>query len=1575
MAIQTPKFQKFVSDKILSSLSEKYDAEWSIDDIKIDFMDEVIINGIVFQDQNGDTLLAADRLKVDIGLFNLFNQEIRLDEVILDGAYSHIYDEDGIMNFDFLLPKSEAQPSANESSEPWDISLGQIIINDPVVDLDIDGQSIHLDMNNLAANFTRTNFTEKILDLSSLNISKLKVDYLASALPKESSEFVFPDLGWNINANQLGVDESEINYKTSSDTFNIANLNLTAKNININSETIELEISDTGLKFNEDIVLSKFQSVVKLQQDVLTLNDLILETDNDQLALESTNYDINKNAASGNGLTIDVDHQTLQKVKKYLPAKLNLASNSGLKVSTGSFTYRNEAINVNNLNAAYGNIIDARGDFMIDPSRDGSLFIDSKIQKVKIDMNKAGELWEGISIPDSLKQYKELTITGDVEGTMDSLQVNNATLQIDDVLDFKATGSLSNLSNPELLSFDVHIDRLSAEVAKLPIAQNENVALDSLGLVNFSGQLSGNMKDLNINGDLNSDLGSLSADLKLNIPDDIQNIAYNGELKLNDFDVGTLLKNDNLDKLSIRTKLDGKGLDFNNLNSNIDGVISDFSYNGYTYADINLNAEISDRTIDGSIAIKDKNASFSYDGIIKLDTSATILDFTASIDTLNMKALGFMSKQLSISGDVDSEIRLPLRSGEVGRVDITNLVLDNQVDSFREDSIRIKAEKSSDSTFVSMNADFADLDLRGQFGIRDIPASIGEMVDYYINLDTSFVHLENRSKSLAVNGIIRTLAPVNIVMPQLFLQSGIIRMNTQMDFVQHEIAGEITLDSFFVSSFFSEKLALQVDSESKIINANITGENNKVASSEIPIIIMNNTFAKNKIASIFEAKDSDQLPRLRFGINTNFEDGFTELKLSDSLILNKKDWLASSENSIKLYPDKVVVDDFSLTDNNEFLKVNSTDDEGNGLNIDFKNFNIGQFTTLITSQPSKLSGNIDGTIDLLDLNNDPYYLVNLKVEDMIYDSTSVGVLTIDADDNQATGVLTTDISLIGPSNDVRGGGTYNTKSTDLDFDLDIIAFQMMLLDPFLSEILKDSDGNITGEVRIDGTASKPLIDGRMTLDDVVTTIVVNNSRYGVEEQTIRFDNNAIDIGTIDIFDAKNNVATVSGKIYHSFLQDMELDLDLQTDEFTFLNTSASDNPVFFGKMVLEADVELTGPIDLLDVQVVAKTLDSTEVNISPFSIEKFLLEEDFITYGKPSDFEDLTNEYLLKLARQFPFKVNIILDATQTAKMNFVVDPITGDKIVGQGNGNLRIKLNPDGQQEIFGTYTISDGAYTFSYGDFVSKDFKVKPGGTVKFNGNPLNAVLDIDAIYRVYTTTYELIKNEIYSNASEVSAAQRRTNVDVYLSLKGTLDNPEIALDIQVPDLESANLVSTIDLKLNELRANPNELNNQVFGLLIFNSFILSDNVASGFGSLGNNIALSSVSSLISNQLNKLADKVVKGVDVDINVNSYDSQYINEGAGGTVTEVGLKVSKQLFNDRLSISAGGNFDLSDQTGAEPYSSLIGDFVLEYKLTESGRYRVRVFSKADYDRLLNENTNKNGVSLFFNRSFDSKLDD
>src|SRR5690606_2559642 len=81
LVLQLSSVQNYIKDKILASLSKTYQAEWSIGNLSIDFFDNISASDILFLDQQNDTLLKADQLDIDIGLFQLIGRNIVIDEV------------------------------------------------------------------------------------------------------------------------------------------------------------------------------------------------------------------------------------------------------------------------------------------------------------------------------------------------------------------------------------------------------------------------------------------------------------------------------------------------------------------------------------------------------------------------------------------------------------------------------------------------------------------------------------------------------------------------------------------------------------------------------------------------------------------------------------------------------------------------------------------------------------------------------------------------------------------------------------------------------------------------------------------------------------------------------------------------------------------------------------------------------------------------------------------------------------------------------------------------------------------------------------------------------------------------------------------------------------------------------------------------------------------------------------------------------------------------------------------------------------------------------------------------------
>jgi hypothetical protein len=243
----------------------------------------------------------------------------------------------------------------------------------------------------------------------------------------------------------------------------------------------------------------------------------------------------------------------------------------------------------------------------------------------------------------------------------------------------------------------------------------------------------------------------------------------------------------------------------------------------------------------------------------------------------------------------------------------------------------------------------------------------------------------------------------------------------------------------------------------------------------------------------------------------------------------------------------------------------------------------------------------------------------------------------------------------------------------------------------------------------------------------------------------------------------------------------------------------------------------------------------------------------------------------------------------------------------------------------------------------------------------------LDIQAKYQTQASTYPLLENDpVGLTSSSSDNSRKRSDIDVILTIGGRLAAPVLSFNIQLADDDQSPIGSSVERALARLSQNEAELNKQVFSLLLFNSF--TGTTGSGnISSAGTATAIRSVGNLIGDQLNKLAQKA-QGFEIDFNLD----QYVNalSESGSDITQIDLGISQTLFKDKLVISVGGNIGLeSGNPDGQAFSNVAGDFVLEYKITQGGKYRVKVFQKSDYDALNDDNLWKTGVGFSYQTKF------
>jgi len=224
---------------------------------------------------------------------------------------------------------------------------------------------------------------------------------------------------------------------------------------------------------------------------------------------------------------------------------------------------------------------------------------------------------------------------------------------------------------------------------------------------------------------------------------------------------------------------------------------------------------------------------------------------------------------------------------------------------------------------------------------------------------------------------------------------------------------------------------------------------------------------------------------------------------------------------------------------------------------------------------------------------------------------------------------------------------------------------------------------------------------------------------------------------------------------------------------------------------------------------------------------------------------------------------------------------------------------------------------------------------------------------------------------------------DVDLLMKLPGNLMRPDINFYIQFPNLTGV-LKNYTDSKLRILRQDQNEMNRQVFGLIVVGDFIPSDFNIVGGGQIG--IGINTVTEMLSQQLSLyltelvsewlVEDGLISGIDFDIAYNhvaGYDLSNLNDPTGiGRANELQVRLKNYLFDDRLSVNVGGNFDLGGQNvSGNPYGGALfaGDLVIEYVLTKDKNLKIRFYQSTEPD--IGGRGYQAGLGLSYRKQFDT----
>jgi hypothetical protein len=1197
-----------------------------------------------------------------------------------------------------------------------------------------------------------------------------------------------------------------------------------------------------------------------------------------------------------------------------------------------------------------------------------------------------------VTLPAGLEKFGKIRVNGLVNGTLSDLSVPQLNIGTENGTRLNSKISVKGLPDMRNLSYHITFDSLHTRYNNWTgfLSDRDPIQpLESLGGVFYSGTLSGNQNELILKGEWSTELGRMESAVDMKM-ESFKPTTYRAAFNVFDWNVAPLFPDSiPVNHFSGSVIIDGAGVKIPDMHVDIIASVDSVAIKDYLYQDLLVEAKWQDQKLDTKFSISDPNLNIYGKGQFDLADSIPLWLLSFSCDTFLPHHLNLTKSPFYFKGKALAQIRGKTMETMTGKVISYDLSLANDSMNYRIDSVTLARSDFGDEHLVSLVSGNQMATLSGKFSFDDLPkiithfnnkfqpdllrASDQDTTGYYPDrtIDNPF-QVEVHASFTDLDTILHLFKPQWLGLDSIVLDG---RWDNEMqEWDLSGTAGTVkhAKGSFEKLSFHGSGLndtarfTMQIDSllfHGQEDYFNVTWTSN---------------LKRDSLKSHFLWENHDKEKMIDISPILHSSGDRHQVTFEDTMWLANKSWTFSLPHQILWGKDYLFFDQIELARGDRRIRLESQSIRNESAEhlLTLRDFPLGDISSILDLTDAQFTGKASGTLKVQDVRDDLVFTTNLNLDQLEYNQQPVGNFDMNAALLGEHETVSIQARLSGANAFQASGDFYpGLKTANLRFSIDSI--QCKLLESFTVPYLQEISGSLKGYAHLSGALSSPELDAEISLIQVSSFINYLKGYYHIPKHTIRLTQNEIDFGDMVLFDAINRPARFGGRIVYDHFQHPEFDLNFETDHFQFLNTNSEDNNLFYGKLFLGMTMQLRGGIHLPVAKINAVTLPETDIYfVSPSTEEVAIEKADYIIYGKPDDIETGSSNDTFFASKKYIAGTSGIdlflnLEVNPQSSVTIILDPETGDKLTCQGEAQISVDKDASGSFQVKGNYVVKTGEYQLNYENIFKRNFKIHPNSEMIFTGDPMDTQLKISATYTSKTNLVDLIKHEAVLSSEESFLASQRRDVNVIMHLSGSLRTPKITFDIQLADQRQDAVYTAAASKLEQLREQESELNTQVFGLLLFNSFVGMDRSSTSLTQRGEAIVLSSVSNFLTGQLNRLADRIGGGINLRFDVDSYQGGRYDQA---NVTQVQLGLTKQIFNNRLSIDVGGNLDVYSHKGGSiaDFTTLAGDFVLNYLLNENGNYRLKVFRRSNFDIISDSNVHKTGVGISFNKAFQRK---
>ncbi|WP_370579823.1 translocation/assembly module TamB domain-containing protein [Mucilaginibacter sp. X5P1] len=1598
--------QNFAKNKAVTFLENKIHTKVKIGHISLGLPKLIVLEDVYFEDQHRDTLIAGEKLKVDISMLKLLRNEVEVNEINLEGITANISrNKDSVFNFDYITKafagEQKKEPKPTDTTSSMKFSVDKIILdrikisyNDKITGNDISFNLGHFDTRIKDFDMDKMKFTIPKITLSGFNARIIQ-----TAVPPSKTPIDTATKPLNMTLNLGTIDISKINVIYRTDTM-AANVNLGSlvvemnkidlKNQNVGIKSISLNDTKAGITFAQPeaakkVVVKEIKKINTMAKPANSTKGWSASLDKITFVNDNIKFDNNAQKPIAKGLdfahmdirNLNADAQNIVYNPDTISGKINsftFSEKSGLAIKKFHTTFfygpKNSYLNdlyvetpqsviQKQLQVSYPSIASLSTNL-------GALYVNANLDGSRLGLKDVLLLMPTMATMDPFKHSPNAVfrINGRVIGKVNDLRIPNLEVRGLSNTHILASATMRGLPDVNKAYFDLTIkdfNTSSADINKLVSPGMIPASVSIPQNLNLKGTFKGGIKTFNTKMTLRSSYGAADLTANMKNGNNKKIAAYSANIKVNDLDVGALSKQPQMaGKVTLAANIKGTGLDPKTASLQFSGDVVSAYVKGYTYKNLKLSGTSHNGNYTAKMLMKDPNISFDLDAKVNMNKKYPSVNATLLVDSINLKNLNFTKDEMRFHGKIVADVPTADPNYLNANIEATDLLIVNKAQRIKVDSVNLISTANADSSTLRFKTQMLYAHLNGKYKLPEIGTALQDVIDKYYN--TSAASGKTKVKYSPENFVFDIHVAKTPLMVQFLpdlKELTPILINGHFNSETGDLALNGALTKMVYGTNNVSNLKIAINTGNNALNYSFTVDDIKMGSSFDLLYTAITGNAQNNKLNI-DAQIHDAAKKQRFhlaGVLSALQNEYQFSFLPNGLMLDYEPWTVGTDNFIEFGGKGILAKNFSLSNNNQELSINSDTQEMNApLTVNFKNFHIETLTRIARQDSLQVGGVINGDAKISNFQTSPLFTSALNINDFNFKGDTVGNIAIKVN-NQATDAYAANVSITGKGNQVDLDGVYYTKpDSRFDLNLNIVSLNMKSIEAFSFGNLRNTSGNITGKMKISGTPTAPIVRGDVTFNKVGFNVAMLNSYFSMPNESITFNNDGILFNDFTLVDSTGNKAVVTGNIYTKTYTDFSFALNIKMDNFRAVNSTQADNKLFYGKLYLNSNIKIGGNMDKPIVDATITVNDKTDMT--------FVLPEDDPSIEDRQGVVEVINENAPKMDSILMAKeldslkktglrgldVNATINVSKAANFTIVIDERNGDVVQIKGEAHLNGGIDPSGKISLTGTYTVEQGSYNLSYAT-VKRKFLFKRGSTITWTGDPTSADINLTAIYVANVPPIDLVSQQLGGDQTTTTMYKQKLPFNVNLNLKNQLLKPDISFDIVLPDSSytvSPDVIQTVNTRLSQIRQDPNEMNKQVLGVLVLGHFIGDNPLQSQGGNTGINGAIrNSVSSLLSDQLNRLAGNLIGGIQLSFDLTS-GADY-STGTQQNRTDLNVGLSKQFLNDRITVTVGNNFNLEGQNQpGQKTTDLAGNVQVNYKITQDGRYMVRVYRRDEF---------------------------